>query len=71
MPRSKKTDKFFLSRTPTGYRNLGTRLIGANGSYEGDLSNLSLQELLDFLKKNDVNPASVGLSSGFCFWIKD
>ncbi len=65
MPRSTKKDKFFyLNPGKTGSRK-GKILFGVNSNYEGNVGNLSVQDLVDFLKEKNFDPSKVSLSSMF------
>lgn len=62
MPRALKSDKFFIyAPTKVGYGK-GTRLMGVNHLYKGSIN---LQDLLDFLKKHEIDPARVPVSTNF------
>jgi hypothetical protein len=65
MPRTPKSSKFFLYvPAKSGWRK-GEKLLGVNHSYEGGTENLSLQDLIDFLKEKNINASDVKLNSGF------
>jgi DNA-binding sugar fermentation-stimulating protein len=64
MPRARKTDKFFIVQIK-GCKNLGNHLVGINPDYEGDRSNLHLQEFVDFLKEQGVDPSKIKLPDSF------
>ncbi len=65
MPRYKKTDKFYWVKTTGIYRTFGNIQVGVNTSYDGDLTNLTLQEFVDFLHEQGIDPANVRLSGNF------
>lgn len=65
MPRSTKKDKFFyLNPAKKGWRK-GKILMGINPNYEGDVDNLTVQDLVDFLKEKNIDPVKVSLPSIF------
>jgi hypothetical protein len=65
MPRPKKTDKFFFySPKKSGYSR-GKMLVGVNHRYEGGTDNLNLQDLIDFLKENEIDPSNVKVHASF------
>lgn len=65
MPRALKSDKFFMynARKKGYWKN--KILIGVNHLYEGGTNNLSLQDLIDFLKEKNIETSSVPLNSSF------
>lgn len=65
MAKRKKDNKFYIyAPGKSGYYK-GKRLMGVNYAYAGGIENLTVQDLIDFLKEKDVNPANVILPSGF------
>ena len=64
MPR-KKTEKFFLYAAGKSGRYKGKRLLGVNSQYKGRTDNLTLQDLADFLKENNIVFSTVALPSSF------
>jgi hypothetical protein len=59
MPRAKKGDKFFLhSKAKSGHRK-GKYLLGSRSD------KATLQELLDFLKKHNIQPSQVEIMPNF------
>jgi len=65
MPRPKKTDKFFFYTAKQAGFFKNKRLIGVNYSQEGGPDNLNLQDLIDFVKENDIDPSKVKIHSSF------
>jgi hypothetical protein len=65
MSRRLKSSKFFLyAPFRSGWRK-GERLLGVNYLYEGGTENLNLQDLIDFLKEENIDPSVVRLNSSF------
>ncbi len=56
MPRAKKGDKFFMQKLGA---SKGRHLIGLRAE------SANLQDLLDFLKEKNINPAKVDIPSTF------
>ena len=70
MPRATKREMFsILNAKKSGYWK-NKMLLSVNGTYEGGTDNLSLQDLLNFLKEKGVDPAKVALHSNFITYIK-
>lgn len=70
MPRATKKDKFFLYKAhKSGYWK-NKMLFGVNHNYEGGDCNLSMQDLIDFMEENQIEPSRVPLNSGFTAHIK-
>jgi len=40
-------------------------LLGINHGYEGGSENISVTDLVDFLKKNNIDPSEVKLENNF------
>lgn len=60
-----KTDKFYLyAAKKSGYYK-GKRLLGVNHSYEGGTENLTLQDLIEFLRERNIYLSAVVLPSSF------
>lgn len=71
MPRPKKTDKFFFyTAKKTGFFK-NKRLIGVNHLQEGGSDNLNLQDLIDFVKENDIDPSKVKIHGSFTSYATD
>ena len=58
-------DKFFIYAPVRHGAMKGTRLLGVNHSFKGGANNPSLQDLIDFLKKKEVDLARVEIPSEF------
>lgn len=43
------------------------RMLGVNHNFEGDPDNVNLQDLIDFLKKNEIDPARVPVKNFIAF----
>ena len=65
MPRALKSEKFYLHAPGKSGFYRGKRLLGINSSYEGKTDNLTIQDLVDFLKEKEVKLSEVILPSGF------
>ena len=64
MPRALKSDKFFIyAAKKSGYWK-GKRMLGVNDSYEGE-ARLTVQDLVDFLKDEEIELSKVVLSDSF------
>ena len=64
-----RTEKFFIYAPSQGpYK--GHRLTGINEGYKGEPGKLSLQDFLDFLKEQGVDPVNVALPLGFKTLVK-
>ena len=70
MPRALKTDKFFLyaPRKSGHWKNKG--LLGINGSYNGDISDINLKDLIEFLREKGVDPLTVHFHGYFTAHIR-
>jgi len=65
MSHTKKSDKFFVyAPKKTGYFK-GKRLLGIKHTYKEGAKNLTLQDLLDFLKEKGIEPAEVNFPDNF------
>ena len=67
MPRASKDSKFF-HQVPrkTGGRK-GQIFFGRNHRYEGEVT---LQDLFDYMKENEIDPAKVQLNPMILLWAK-
>lgn len=65
MPRARKLNKFFIHAPKKYGRHKGQRLLGIETADE-----VSVQDLIDFLKEKGISPSSVPLSSGFMAYAK-
>lgn len=70
MPRALKTDKFFFYTAKKSGHWKGKIMIGVNGLYEGGINNISIQDLIDFLAKNEINPSNVEINNSFIVYAK-
>jgi len=70
MSRATKNDPFFIYAAKANGYWKGKRLIGVNRTYEGDVGQLTLQDLLSFLNKHDVDPADVKIDQSFLTYAK-
>lgn len=60
-----KTSKFRIyAPGKSGYYK-NKRLLGINIFYEGDKNDIKLQDLLDFLKEENIHPSTVQLYNTF------
>ena len=65
MPRTLKSSPFFLyAAKKSGYWK-NKMLLGINHGYEGGSENISVTDLVDFLKKNNIDPSEVKLENNF------
>lgn len=64
MPR-KKSEKFFIYAAKKSGRYKGKRLLGVNGAYEGGTEDLTIQDLVDFLRGEKIELTKVALPSSF------
>ena len=62
---AKKTDKFFIYAAGRSGYYKGKRLMGVNHLYEGGTENLTLQDLIEFLREKNINPSTVVIPSSF------
>jgi hypothetical protein len=60
---------YILSEGTSGHWK-GWQMISVNREYEGDLEQLTLQDLLTFLEVHDVSPANVKITNVFRAFIK-
>jgi hypothetical protein len=65
MPRTQKSSKFFLYTAKKSGHHKGKMLLGTNHEYEGGQENITLQDLIDFLKENKIEPTRVELPGHF------
>lgn len=65
MPRALKSDKFFIYAPKRSGYSKGKRLMGVNLTGDKGHKDVNLQDLLDFLKKNEIDPAKVPLPGQF------
>ena len=63
MPRTLKSSKFFYTAKKSGY-NKGKMLLGVNCFCETGVGDLTLQDLLDFLTTNKIEPTEVEFPGG-------
>ncbi|MFA6536048.1 MAG: hypothetical protein WCT25_01290 [Candidatus Paceibacterota bacterium] len=61
MPRALKTDRFFLQKAARSGKNKDKLLVGVHSSHK----DITLQNLLDFLEANQIDPSQVELKFGF------
>jgi hypothetical protein len=61
----KKAEKFFIYAAKKSGHYKGKRLLGVNHSYEGGADNLTLEDLVEFLKGKNIDLSSVALPSSF------
>lgn len=59
MPRASIKDKFFIYAPRRSGERKGQVMLGANHQYDGSAGEITLQDLVDFLKKNNLEPANV------------
>lgn len=65
MPRTLKTDKFFMyNAKKSGYWK-NKILLGVNHVYVKGNKDVSLQDLFDFLKEKNIDPLRVKLNDSF------
>jgi len=70
MPRTLKSSPFYLyAPKKSGYWK-NKMLLGVNHGYEGGFENISVTDLVDFLKKNNINPSEVKIGSHFSVQIE-
>jgi len=63
MSHSSDTDKFFLfKKSPYASKKM---LLGINPSYTGDIADITLEDLLNFLKEKNINPSRISLPGNF------
>jgi hypothetical protein len=65
MAKARSTDKFFVYAARHSGYNIGRRLLGVNPNYNGDIDNLSIEDLVQFLNKNNLDLNKVRLPSNF------
>ena len=70
MPRATKKDKFFIYTAEKSGNFKNKMLLGVNHFYEGDVENINLQDLLDFIKEKNIDPSRVHISSSFSSYAK-
>ena len=63
MANRRKDAKFFIRRPDRSGQYRGTRLLGQNHLYVGETP--TIQDLLDFMKENGINPSDVPLEGYF------
>ena len=71
MPRPKKTDKFFFYTAKKSGFHKNKKLIGVNHFHEESGNNLNLQDLINFVKENDIDPSKVKIHSSFTSYAVD
>jgi hypothetical protein len=62
---TKKADKFFIYAAKKYGHFKGKRLLGIKHTYKEGSENLTLQDLLDFLKDKDIEPSTVEFPDNF------
>ncbi len=67
MPRALKTDKFFLYKPTKSGPRKNSIFVGANDKFEGGVSNVNLQDLIEFLAKNNIDPSDVSMERFMAF----
>jgi hypothetical protein len=70
MPRAGKKDPFFIYADPKKGQFKGRRLMGLNHTYEGNQEELTISDLMKFLKENNIDPSSVKLPTSFTTTVK-
>ena len=65
MPRALRSDKFFFYAAKKSGFSKGKILLGVNHLYEGGINNISVQDLIDFLAKNKIDPSKVEIGNSF------
>jgi len=70
MPRALKSDKFFFYAAKKNGFSKGKMMLGVNDLYEGGVENISVQDLIDFLAKNKIDPSKVEISASFITYVK-
>jgi len=61
MPPALKVQKFFLRAAKKSGFSKGRILIGVNSRYVEGVDSISLQDLIDFVAKNEINPSDVAI----------
>lgn len=67
---TRNAGKFYIHKPEKRGKNTGRRLLGANVRDEDDSSDLTLQDLLDFLGEQHIDPSKVVLHRGFTAFAK-
>lgn len=65
MPRANSTDKFYIYAPQRSGRAKGKRLIGVNHRHSGGVDNITLEDLLNFLHKHEIEPSRVSIPSHY------
>lgn len=65
MAKVRKGDKFFVYAAKHSGFNKGRRLLGINPNYNGDVKDVTIKDLVDFLDKNNLDLNKVMLPSNF------
>lgn len=65
-----KADRFYIFTSLQNGAHKGERLLGVKHSYEGDANNLTLEDLIDFIEKNNIKTSDVVLPCSFITFAK-
>lgn len=70
MPLAKRTDKFKILNPQRSGPWKNRAFLAVNCLYNGGTENISIQDLIDYLKEKDIDPSSVKVDKSFRTYVQ-